>query len=521
MYTLTINHLLDKKHFDKATIVTGHNGLSNQVKWVHILETIDIEQLIHGNELILTTGIQLKEEASFLSFVQQLIESLVAGLCIEYGQNVNAIPECVIQLANAHNFPILVFHDVIPFIEITKDVHSSLVNQQYQMVKHLEDYVQEINKLTLHARHYEQILMRLYKYLNMHVVFFTNGHPPTIIPNTHQAQYESLRAHFLETGESQFFASYDIVLLEEKYGELCIFSMEQPINEFDLLILDRTAVALSQFLLRSLYIEETQNLESQLFLEKWINGLLEKNEIQQFIQEQNNYKLLDCQYVVIVEQIKRIKRDYDLTYYKMSIRSLFEKHSLVLFINETKSKLTYIIADTGSKNLKQRIRSCIEKMEQLKTSNYYKQFKTDIAVGQIVKNSFDVNQSFQTANDTLVIRLQDASLDYFFEDLYVHQILLQIQRNKAIMEISRSYLQPLIDYDAKHKSQLVHTLQMYLECNGQKNETAEALFIVRQTLYHRLAKIENLVGHDLLTPPKRMMLELMLLAIQTTSSSNE
>ena len=64
MYTLTINHLLDKKHFDKATIVTGHNGLSNQVKWVHILETIDIEQLIHGNELILTTGIQLKEEAS-------------------------------------------------------------------------------------------------------------------------------------------------------------------------------------------------------------------------------------------------------------------------------------------------------------------------------------------------------------------------------------------------------------------------------------------------------------------------
>lgn len=520
MYTLTISHLLDKKHFDKATIVTGHSGLSNQVKWVHILETIDIEQLIHGNELILTTGIHLKEEASFLNFVQQLLDRQVAGLCIEFGQNVNSIPECVIQLANKHNFPILVFHDVIPFIEITKDVHSSLVNQQYQMVKRLEDYVQEINKLTLHARHYEQILMRLYKYLNMHVVFLTNGHQPMIIPNTHQAQYESLREHYLETGESAYFASYDVIILEEKYGELCIFSVEQPINEFDLLILDRTVIALSQFLLRGLYIEETHNLESQLFLEKWLNGQLENSEIKQFIQQQNNYKMLDCQYVVIVEQIKRSKRDYDLTYYKMSIRSLFEKYGLVLFINETKSKFTYIIADTGSKNLKQRIRSCIEKMEQLKSSNYYKQFKTDIAVGQIVNSFFDVNQSYQTANDTLVIRMQDTSLDYFFEDLYVHQILLQIQRNKALMDISQNYLQPLIDYDTKHKSELMHTLQVYLECNGQKNETAEALFIVRQTLYHRLAKIENLIGHDLLTPPKRMMLELMLLAIQNKSAQN-
>ena len=272
--------------------------------------------------------------------------------------------------------------------------------------------------------------------------------------------------------------------------------------------------------MRGLYIEETHNLESQLFLEKWLNGQLENSEIKQFIQQQNNYKMLDCQYVVIVEQIKRSKRDYDLTYYKMSIRSLFEKHSFVLFINETKSKLVYIIADTGGKDLKQRIRSCIDKMEQLKTSNYYRQFKTDIAVGQIVKSFLDVNQSFQTANDTLVIRMQDPSLDYFFEDLYVHQILLQIQRNKAIMDISRSYLQPLIDYDAKHKSQLMHTLQVYLECNGQKNEAAEALFIVRQTLYHRLAKIENLIGHDLLTPPKRIMLELMLLAIQNQSANN-
>ena len=514
MYILTIKHLLSKKYFDKATIVSGQQGLTNQIKWIHILESIDIGQLVHGNELILTTGIQLNEEKSFLHFVEQLIEQQVAGLCIEFGKYLNAVPRSVIALADAHHFPILVFHEIVPFIEMTKDVHSSLVNQQYQMMKRLEDYVQEINKLTLRARHYEQILMRLYKYLHMHVVFFTNGQTPTIIPNTHHTQYEALRAHYIKTGQTQYFASYDVVILEEKYGELCIFSIDRPINEFDLLIVDRTVIALSQFLLRSLYIEEKQNLESQLFLEKWLHGQLEKQEITAFIQQQNNRKLPDSMYFVLIEQIKRSKREYDLTYYKMSIRSLFEKHGLLLFIVETKTELIYILADIDAKNLKQRIISCIEKMEDLKKTSHYQHFQTTIAVGQIVKSYEIIDQSFQTAQDTLAIRTQDTALSYFYEDLYLHQIMLQIQRNKAIMDISRNYLHPLLDYDTKHNSHLIETLQVYLQCNGQKNETAEALFIVRQTLYHRLSKIESLIGSDYMTPPKRLMIELMLLATQ-------
>ena len=153
-------------------------------------------------------------------------------------------------------------------------------------------------------------------------------------------------------------------------------------------------------------------------------------------------------------------------------------------------------------------------MEDLKKTSHYQHFQTTIAVGQIVKSYEIIDQSFQTAQDTLAIRTQDTALSYFYEDLYLHQIMLQIQRNKAIMDISRNYLHPLLDYDTKHNSHLIETLQVYLQCNGQKNETAEALFIVRQTLYHRLSKIESLIGSDYMTPPKRLMIELMLLATQ-------
>ena len=72
------------------------------------------------------------------------------------------------------------------------------------------------------------------------------------------------------------------------------------------------------------------------------------------------------------------------------------------------------------------------------------------------------------------------------------------------------YIQPVIDYDRKHSSKLVETLKVYLHTNGQKKDTAERLFIVRQTLYHRLEKIEQLLGPDFMQTEKRLALELML-----------
>lgn len=513
MTSFSVSHLLPKKYFNEATLIAGKNGLSNQIKWVHILETLEFDQLIHGSELILTTGIQLTDEARFLRFVEKLIEQQVAGLCIELGAHIAEVPTSVLTLANKAQFPILVFHQVVPFIEITKDVHSSLVNQQYQMVKRLEDYAQDIHKLTLHARHYEQILLRLYKYLNMHVVFQARGQTATILPNTHREHYERLRAAYEKDGHSTHFARYDLIILEETYGELCIFSIEQPLNEFDLLILDRTVVALSQFLLRSLYIEETQNLESQQFFKRWLTGRLDTADITAFLQQQA--RQTDGSFIVVVEKIERQKRDYDLTYYKMSSRTLFEKHAFTVFIYETKQELVYILHDTGNKNVKARLEQALEKMELLRQS-YANEFHSVIAVGQCIKSCTLVPQSFETARDTLELRLHNASLSYFYEDLYVEHVLLQIQRTPAIMAISHQYLQPLINYDAKHKGQLVATLRAYLHHSGQKNETAEALFIVRQTLYHRLAKIEQLIGADFMQPQKRLMLELMLLSTQTT-----
>ncbi|RHW33436.1 hypothetical protein D1B33_15435 [Lysinibacillus yapensis] len=106
-YSLTVKELLNQSHFPKAKVIAGHQGLKKNLKWIHILETTNFGELIKGNELILTTGIYLKNESDFLEFVKQLIKKQVPALCIECCENIRKVPDSVVKLANKYQFPIL------------------------------------------------------------------------------------------------------------------------------------------------------------------------------------------------------------------------------------------------------------------------------------------------------------------------------------------------------------------------------------------------------------------------------
>ena len=136
------------------------------------------------------------------------------------------------------------------------------------------------------------------------------------------------------------------------------------------------------------------------------------------------------------------------------------------------------------------------------------------AVGKYVTHLQAVKNSYTTAKDTLEIRWKSQELSYFYEDLHLQHLILQLQKNPSIMDMVAEYINPLIEYDLKHNSKLVETLKVYLQTNGLKKETSERLFIVRQTLYHRLEKIEQLLGHDFMKPEKRLALELMLVTTE-------
>ncbi len=69
--------------------------------------------------------------------------------------------------------------------------------------------------------------------------------------------------------------------------------------------------------------------------------------------------------------------------------------------------------------------------------------------------------------------------------------------NPYLQEFVQRYLGVLEEYDAFHRTELVHTLKVLVENMGIRTKAAEALFLHRNTLLRRLQKIEMLTGMDL------------------------
>ena len=84
-------------------------------------------------------------------------------------------------------------------------------------------------------------------------------------------------------------------------------------------------------------------------------------------------------------------------------------------------------------------------------------------------------------------------------------------------ELERFYeetVAPLSAYDEQYETDLVTTIEAYLENDGNVTPTAEQLFTHRHTVRYRLERVKELCGHDITSTEGREKLGLGLKAMR-------
>jgi len=89
-------------------------------------------------------------------------------------------------------------------------------------------------------------------------------------------------------------------------------------------------------------------------------------------------------------------------------------------------------------------------------------------------------------------------------------LLDALARDDAACRTAAALLEPLERYDRERSRDLVQTLEVFLEENGNTTAAARRLFLNRHSLMYRLRKIEELMGRDLKRHEDRFLLELSL-----------
>jgi purine catabolism regulator len=97
-----------------------------------------------------------------------------------------------------------------------------------------------------------------------------------------------------------------------------------------------------------------------------------------------------------------------------------------------------------------------------------------------------------------------------FEDLGVLQYLLAPTTRSDLDSFARRRIGDLVGYDNQHGTDLVDTLETYLNAECSTRRTAEAMYVHHRTITYRLNRIEEVTGARLRSPEDRLELQLAL-----------
>ena len=143
-------------------------------------------------------------------------------------------------------------------------------------------------------------------------------------------------------------------------------------------------------------------------------------------------------------------------------------------------------------------------------------FHITVARSRWVTDPVDLYRAGQEARLAANVAEADGLELLAFEDTGSYRLLLPAMSEDP-GELERFYeetVAPLSAYDEQYETDLVTTIEAYLENDGNVTPTADQLFTHRHTIRYRLERVKELCGHDITSTEGREKLGLGLKAMR-------
>ncbi|MCB0909552.1 MAG: PucR family transcriptional regulator ligand-binding domain-containing protein [Nocardioidaceae bacterium] len=482
----------------RAEVLRGADLDRRRVRWVHTSEIYEIAPLLSGGEVLLTTGLGLVGHTpdAMGDYVRGLARRGVAALVLELGRTFPDPPAAVVAAAEESGLPLVVLHGVVPFIQITETVHPLLLDDELRRLRY-----------------------------------------------TDRATVELHRAILAESGVSDMVALVEALCeapvgLYDEQGELAVGADVDPDGSVTVEVAGspRMHLAVATEPDRRRLVELcASSLAVCLAAERRRAGHRGSAAADLL------HDLADESYYVTSADIAARARSVGFTVHT-------DERALGLVVETTGSASTGVRAATTA--LRRAFGSCLigavdgEVLAAVSTRPALLRARLDqaaesltaelastvggrvvrLVAGPLVGDAAGLARSLPAAREaarmanTLVIESQVV----LSNDLGVYRLLSSVVSDLELEQFVNDQLGPLLELDARTGSELVPTLDAYLDAGLSKTAAAAALGIRRQTLYARLERIgQTLAGVDLGDRRRRTAVDLALVSwrLRTAAAS--
>src|SRR3954469_16855175 len=152
---LTVRELL--RDLD-VEVLAGEANLDAPVRWVHISELADPTPWLSGGELLLTTGLALDTAEHQREFIATLADHGLAGVGLGTGFRHETVPPALVEAARDRGFPLFEVPYELPFIALTEQAFTRLVNEQYALLQRSIAAQERLQRIVLSERGLDAIV---------------------------------------------------------------------------------------------------------------------------------------------------------------------------------------------------------------------------------------------------------------------------------------------------------------------------------------------------------------------------
>jgi DNA-binding PucR family transcriptional regulator len=120
-----------------------------------------------------------------------------------------------------------------------------------------------------------------------------------------------------------------------------------------------------------------------------------------------------------------------------------------------------------------------------------------VGVGDVTVGVRDLRRGLIEAQQACQFATRSAPGFAVYAEVGSHAALLALQDESVVAQFRDALLRPIVEHDARRHTELVRTLELFLESGGAYQQTADDLHVHVNTLRLRLARIEALTGRSL------------------------
>lgn len=499
MKGMTVRELLELPLFAEAKLLGGEKGLDRMVRYVDILEVPDGYRWMREGELILTTGYPIRHDpALFPQLVEQLAHVNGAGLVIKPERFIPAIPQEMVDKGNVHDLPIIQIPIGMSYIDITNAVMEQILDKQTALLRRSE----EINKMWTNlvlANSGIQVVAD-------HVAELVQS-PIWVIDRSGEILVSSpSHLPFKPTAKT---LEWEITVDKKTMGKLIVAA--EQLDDWELVCIEHARLVFSLELMRRKTAYDTEARLRGNFIEELLLGIpLSRLEVEnrgrqlgfqpewqwEVCMIEAEKQLVDDQLPIVNEIMERVHEESR----DRNVRSHVQKQGdRLLLLLSTKSD-----ADMS----KMRHLHGQDKLEWNEILAPFLNKCSNLRVGFGTKCSlWKIQRSYVEAKKAMVIgsRLDHAQRVFSFEQFEMFDLLLESREHVNFDRLIEKKIGKLADYDRQNDTNLVTTLYYYVATGGSLIETANRLYIHRNSVKYRMDRIKEIAEVDLDDTRNRFM----------------